>query len=87
LDALDDVNVLALAASENRILVSHDVNKMPKHFRDFCKHSPSPGVFLIPQDYPIGSAVQSLILAWEASTSDDWNNRVCLIPSMVAIVI
>jgi hypothetical protein len=32
-----DLKVPALAASANRILISHDVNTMPDHFWDFRK--------------------------------------------------
>jgi predicted nuclease of predicted toxin-antitoxin system len=35
LRAMDDAGVLALAAEQGRILVSHDVGTMPVHFRTF----------------------------------------------------
>jgi Domain of unknown function (DUF5615) len=35
LDGLADEVVLELAAGDGRILVSHDVNTMPGHFRTF----------------------------------------------------
>lgn len=47
---LKDPEVLALAARQQRVLVSHDVGTMPAHFRNFRidgKHSA--GVFLVPQ--------------------------------------
>jgi hypothetical protein len=56
LDGVEDPDVLAFAADEGRILVSHD-------FR-------SPGVLLIRQDLPAGQAVESLLLIWEASEPD-----------------
>ena len=46
---LPDSEVLALAAQENRILVTHDRRTMPKHFADFIPHHSSPGVFIIAQ--------------------------------------
>src|SRR5437879_1341710 len=49
-DAMEDPDVLALAASAGRILVSHDVHTMPGHFAEFIgKGGLSPGVFLVPQ--------------------------------------
>ena len=40
-----DLKVLALAADENRILVSHDVQTMPRHYGDFLQtRGSSPGV-------------------------------------------
>jgi predicted nuclease of predicted toxin-antitoxin system len=44
---LPDPEVLALAAQENRILVTHDRRTMPRHFADFILHHSSPGVFII----------------------------------------
>jgi hypothetical protein len=45
--------VLAFAADEERIPVSHDFHTMPKHFREFIRVRPSPGVLLIRQDLPV----------------------------------
>ena len=47
LDGLPDPEVLAFAADEGRILVSHDFQTMPKHFRQFTAGRPSPGVLLV----------------------------------------
>ena len=86
LDGVPDGEVLALAASDNRILVSHDFDTMPTHFREFTASRNSPGVLLIAQHVPVGAAVDSLLLIWEASEPMDWENRLCLVPSFVAIV-
>ena len=85
LDAVSDRDVLALAAQEGRILVSHDFQTMPQHFRLFTRERRSPGSLLIRQDLPVGEAVQSLVLIWEASDASEWENRLCLVPSVVAI--
>lgn len=87
LDGVQDPDVLALAADEGRILVSHDFQTMPKHFRQFTQFRHSPGVLLIRQDLPVGQAVESLLLIWEASEPDEWANRVCLVPTLVTIAI
>jgi hypothetical protein len=34
-DAFSDPDILAFAASEGRVLLSHDVSTMPEHFRRF----------------------------------------------------
>ncbi|MEO5925080.1 MAG: DUF5615 family PIN-like protein [Bryobacteraceae bacterium] len=87
LDGVTDSEVLAMAAREDRILVSHDFQTMPGHFREFIKMQHSPGVLLISQDLAIGIAVESLLTMWGASNHDEWQNRLCLIPSLVAIAI
>jgi len=85
LDGVSDWDVLALAAQEGRVLVSHDFQTMPQHFRLFTRERRTPGVLLIRQDLPVGEAVHSLVLIWEASDASEWENRLCLLPSLVAI--
>ncbi len=45
LEGVPDPEVLALAAAQDRILVSHDFQTMPRHFGDFLRAgNSSPGV-------------------------------------------
>jgi hypothetical protein len=39
-----------------------------------------PGVFVIPEDMPIGEAVRELELVALASESEEWQNRVVFLP-------
>jgi Domain of unknown function (DUF5615) len=87
LDGVPDPEVLALAADEGRILVSHDFQTMPKHFRRYTRRRRSPGALLVRQDLPVGEAIETLLLIWEASEADEWVNRLCLVPSLVTIAI
>ena len=87
LDHVPDQKVLMDSAQAGRILVSHDFQTMPEHFREFTLEHHTPGVFLIPQDLPIGLAVDTLILVWAATGGNEWENRLCLIPSLVSIVV
>jgi predicted nuclease of predicted toxin-antitoxin system len=64
---LPDSEVLALAAEENRILVTHDRRTMPRHFADFIIHHSSPGVFIIAQSVSVRVAIEELLLVWVAS--------------------
>jgi hypothetical protein len=43
LEGLDDPAVLAAAAKDGRVLVTHDVNTMERHFREFIRKQTSPG--------------------------------------------
>ena len=45
----DDPTVLRIAAEQNRIVVSHDLGAMPRHFQHLIARQASPGVILIPQ--------------------------------------
>jgi len=87
LDGVPDPEVLAFAADEGRILVSHDFQTMPKHFRQFTQRRRSPGALLVGQDLPVGEAIETLLPIWEASEADEWVNRLCLVPSLVTIAI
>jgi hypothetical protein len=78
---MNDRGVLALAAAQQRVLVSHDVGTMPAHLREFRneeKHSA--GVFLVPQNLAIGIAVDELLLVWLASAASEWENRLEWLP-------
>jgi hypothetical protein len=81
LRGMKDADVLALAAAEERVLVSHDIGTMPSHFRAFRDAgNHSPGVFLVPQSLDVGSAIQELLLIWLASDAADWKNRLEWLP-------
>ena len=51
-----------------------------RHFRDFVSRQPSPGVFLISQDFPVAAAVEMLILIWAASDAVEWENQLTYLP-------
>jgi hypothetical protein len=78
--ALSDKEVLAAAAEVGRVLVSHDLKTMPRHFGEFVQSSQSPGVLLIPQRLPVTDAVEQLIMIWAASDAEEWVNRICVLP-------
>ena len=73
--------MLAIATAGRRILVSHDVGTMPRHFRTFREAGlQSPGVFLVPQRLDIGRAIDELLLIWFASDAAEWENRLVWLP-------
>ena len=80
LEGVNDDEVLALAAQEGRILVTHDLQTMPSHFARFVAHSQSPGVILISQKTSVADAIESLLLVWLASEPSEWVNRICRLP-------
>ena len=82
LHGIDDLTVLHRAASENRILVSHDKRTIARYLAALINEGvTSPGIFLvIPQNAPIQQVAESLILAWAASEPDEWVNCITKIP-------
>lgn len=61
-DGASDPEVLAIAATAGRVVVSRDVATMPGHFTQFVKTHESPGLILIPWRRSIGSAIEALLL-------------------------
>lgn len=70
LEGSPDPDVLALAAEQDRILVTHDRQTMPWHFAEFLMSGRScPGVFLVSRHAPIGEVIDALVLIWAASVA------------------
>ena len=77
---LADFEILAIAAQNDRILVSHDRNTMISHFAHFTESQPSPGLLLVTQELEIGMAVEELLLIWAASDAEEWRNTIGFVP-------
>jgi hypothetical protein len=76
-----DREVLALAAVQKRVLVSHDAGTMPAHSRAFRKEGrQSAGLFLVAQSVDVGAAIEELLLVWLASEAQEWENRLEWLP-------
>jgi predicted nuclease of predicted toxin-antitoxin system len=80
LEGLQDAEVLALAAQQGRILVTHDLRTMPTEFGQFIGANTSAGVLVISQNLPVSEAIESLILVWEVSTAEEWKNKIMTLP-------
>ncbi len=80
LRGLSDLQVLAKAASEGRVLVSHDRKTMPRSFAEFIRSETSPRLFIISQKTDLLAAIESLLVIWAASEAEEWVNRICTIP-------
>lgn len=76
----DDLALLQIAANEGRILVSHDVRTMPRHFGQFIAGQSSPGLILVPQKLELRTAIEELLIIWLASQAEEWVNRICYLP-------
>jgi hypothetical protein len=80
LRGLPDPEVLALAAKDHRILVTHDRRTMPHHFADFILQSTSPGVLIVSQKVGVRKAIEELLVVWVASESEEWTDRIAELP-------
>ena len=77
---LKDRKVLAVAARDARILVTHDQATMPRHFREFLGSQRSPGLIVVPQHLPVREAADDLILIWTATSPEEWTDRIVFLP-------
>jgi hypothetical protein len=80
LRGVPDDQVLAAAAHEGRILVSHDHHTMPGHFAQFIMSQDSPGIIIMPQRMVIRAAVEWLVTIWTASEAEEWVNQIMILP-------
>jgi predicted nuclease of predicted toxin-antitoxin system len=75
-----DEIVLAQAAREGRVLVTHDHRTMSRHFATFIARQPSAGLIIAPQSIPIARAVEDLLLIHAATEAEEWANRLVYLP-------
>ena len=81
LDRADDPVLLQRAADEDRIVLTHDVNTIPRFAYDRVRATlPMPGVFLVAKSMPIGQAIEELLLAVECYSPDELRNLVTYFP-------
>ena len=80
LEGVPDEDVLARAAIEGRILITHDRRTMPHHFARFIQTSSSPGVFIVRKRMNLTAIIDEIILIWAASTADEYANSIRRIP-------
>ena len=76
-----DPNILAWAAAEQRILLTHDRDTVPGFAYDRVHGGePMPGVFLVSNDMPIGQAIDELLIAVHCLSADECKNLVRYFP-------
>jgi hypothetical protein len=81
MNTVPDTEILAYAAREGLLVVSHDVNTMPAAaFARLSAGKSFPGLFMSPQSSPIASIIDSLVLIWAASELEEWQDRVVFLP-------
>ena len=80
LAGLRDQDVLAVAARDGRVLVTHDQATMPRHFAEFTRSQHSPGLIIVPQHLPLRDVADDLILIWTATETEEWTDRIAYLP-------
>ena len=81
LDATPDSDILAWAATEGRILLTHDRDTMPNFaYARVRAGEPMPGVFVVTDVMPIGQAVNEILLAVECLLPEECKDFVRFFP-------
>jgi hypothetical protein len=80
LEGVKDPQVLAIAAQQGRVLVSHDRKTMPLEFAEFITSNQSSGVIIVSRKLPIEVIIEELLLIWAASSAEEWVNRIAKLP-------
>jgi len=76
-----DSPLLAWAAEQQRILVTHDVNTVPKYAYDRIRAgAPMTGVIIVPEDLAIGNAIAELAMLIECTEAEEMVNQVKYVP-------
>jgi len=78
---LEDSPLLARAAAQNRIVITHDLKTMPKYAYERVRSGqPMPGMVAVPDSLPIGQAIEDLALIIECCQPAEIENLVLYLP-------
>ncbi|WP_017326256.1 DUF5615 family PIN-like protein [Synechococcus sp. PCC 7336] len=81
LSGVDDPTVLARAAEERRIVLTHDVATMIAFAYQRIQAGLSmPGLFEVNRRVPVGLAIEEIILIAECSLEGEWEGQVRFLP-------
>lgn len=81
LEGVEDPTVLAWAAANDRILLTHDRATMPDFaYVRVMAGQPIPGVFVVNDRLPVRQAIDELLLIDACSEQIEWAGRVLYLP-------
>lgn len=76
-----DTEVLARAANEDRLILTHDAATMIDFaYSRIDKGLKMPGLIAVSQYLPIGDVIEELIMLAECSLESEWNRQVLYLP-------
>ena len=79
-EVADDA-VLGRAASESRVVISHDCSTMRARAEDRLRAGlPMTGLILVPQNLQLGKVIEELVLIAETSLSEEWKGKIVFLP-------
>ncbi len=77
----EDPDILAWAAREDRILLTHDVSTMTRFaYERVSAGEPMPGMFEVGRSVTIGRIIDDILLLADASEDGEWEGQVRYLP-------
>lgn len=81
MQGLQDPRLLREAAGLQRVLVTHDLKTIPRHaYARVAAGEPMPGIIAVPDDLPIGQAIEELHIVVECCEDHELANQVLYLP-------
>jgi hypothetical protein len=81
LSGADDPVILEWAATEKRILLTHDVSTMTRYaYGRVREDKPMPGIIEASRKVPIGIAIDDIVLLAECSREGEWEGQIRYLP-------
>jgi Domain of unknown function (DUF5615) len=77
----DDPTILAWAAGEGRILLTHDVATITRYaYERVAEGEPMPGVIEVNLDAPIGQVIEDILILVECSLEGELSGQIQYLP-------
>jgi len=77
----DDLQVLAWAAENNRIVLTHDRATMPSYALErLASGERMAGVFILHDRFPVAQSIREMLLVIACTDQAEWNGRVVYLP-------
>lgn len=81
LSAAIDPDILAWAADQERVLLTHDVSTMTRYALErVARGAPMPGVVEVTRTLPLGRVIEDLIILARLSRKHEWAGQVLFLP-------
>ena len=81
LESAEDPEILAWAATNDCVLLTHDRSTMPDFAYERCERGEQmPGLFVINDRRPVREAIEELLLINECSEQAEWTGLVVYLP-------
>ena len=81
LGGVEDRDVLQWSSENNRIILTHDRATMPAFAQDRLQAGQSmPGVLIFSDRFPVGRAIEEILLINACSEQEEWIGRIVFLP-------